>query len=54
MRGKHSKGKEKGKGDWRENEEGACGRRGGGYCLFDSNHKNRGWLAKIKFVSINT
>ena len=59
LRGKHSKGKEKGKGDRRENEEGARGRRGGSYCFSiflrsDSNRKNRDWLAIIKFVSINT
>ena len=29
------KGKEKGKGDRRENEEGARGRRGGRHCFFD-------------------
>ena len=59
LRGKHSKGKEKGKGDRRENEEGACGKRGGRYCFSiflrsDSNRKNRDWLAIIKFVLINT
>ena len=33
LRGKHSKGKEKGKRDRRENEEGARGRRRGRYCF---------------------
>ena len=57
--GRRSKGQEKGKGEWQEDEEGVLERRGGHYCFFDflrsySTRKNRDWLARIKFVSIST
>ena len=53
------KGKEKGKGDRRENEEGARGRRGGRHCFFDflrsdSNRRNCDWLARINLLRLNS